>query len=265
MLRFATARGRGRTTQVFHSQVEMDQLRDYADDRLLAGCVYCGGREETKDHVPSRIFLDRPYPPNLPVVPACNTCNNGFSLDEVYLACLIEAVIAGTTDPHRIRRSRVAAILRRSPALRARIEASKYERDGETTFIPEPERVRAILRKLAIGHAAFELSFVPGPESMTTCWCPLHLMSDEDRQDFNAAHISTLLGEVGSRGVQRGLVTTVSLQAADGGFRELRALVHDWVDVQDGRYRYLAVHESDCVAIRIAIAEYLACEVHWAI
>src|SRR5438105_2056850 len=35
----------------------MDQLKSYADDRLINGCVYCGGPEETRDHVPSRVFL----------------------------------------------------------------------------------------------------------------------------------------------------------------------------------------------------------------
>jgi hypothetical protein len=64
----------------------MDQLRDHADNRLINGCIYCGGPEETRDHVPSRVFLDSPPPENLPVVWACASCNQGFSLDEAYLA-----------------------------------------------------------------------------------------------------------------------------------------------------------------------------------
>jgi hypothetical protein len=43
----------------------MEQLKSYADNRLVNGCVYCGGPEETRDHVPSRVFLDPPYPENL--------------------------------------------------------------------------------------------------------------------------------------------------------------------------------------------------------
>jgi hypothetical protein len=108
----------------------MDQLRSYADDRLVNECIYCGGSGETRDHVPSRVFLDPPFPENLPVVGACGLCNGGFSRDEEYFACLIESAVAGSTDPDHIRRPEVASILRRTPALRARIEAAKSFKDG---------------------------------------------------------------------------------------------------------------------------------------
>ena len=92
----------------------MDQLKNYADGRLLQGCIYCeSGKEETRDHVPSRVLLERPFPTNLPVMPACIDCNNDFSLDEEYVACLIECAIAGSTDPENISSLRVASILRR--------------------------------------------------------------------------------------------------------------------------------------------------------
>jgi len=132
----------------------MEQLRSYADDRLINGCIYCGGPEETRDHIPSRIFLDSPLPENLPVVGACWSCNNGFSRDEEYVACLIEAVIAGSTDPEHMRRPRVANVFRRAPALRARIERAKSSQNGRVQFGVEPNRVRNVLLKLARGHAA---------------------------------------------------------------------------------------------------------------
>jgi hypothetical protein len=108
----------------------MDQLRSFTDNRLINGCIYCGGPEETRDHVPSCVFLDHPLPENLPIVGACRSCNNGFSLDEEYVACLIESAVAGLTDPEIIRRPGVANILRRTPGLRARIEAAKCIVDG---------------------------------------------------------------------------------------------------------------------------------------
>ena len=80
----------------------MDQLSDFADDRLIDGCIYCGGMAETRDHVLSRILLDPPYPKNLPVVGACQQCNQGFSKDEQYLVCLLGSVLAGSTDPDKI-------------------------------------------------------------------------------------------------------------------------------------------------------------------
>jgi hypothetical protein len=41
----------------------------------MVGCVYCGRVTETRDHVPSRVLLDEPYPDNLPVVPSREACN----------------------------------------------------------------------------------------------------------------------------------------------------------------------------------------------
>jgi hypothetical protein len=60
----------------------MRQLRTFGDERELCLYAYCEGVPETRDHVPSRVLLDEPYPENLPVVPACKSCNSGFSADE---------------------------------------------------------------------------------------------------------------------------------------------------------------------------------------
>src|SRR5690349_5967316 len=95
----------------------MDPKHLFYDDRLKGFCVYCGGPEETRDHVPSKVLLDEPYPTPLPVVPACERCNGSFSLDEEYLACFIECTICGTTDPTKVRRPRIQRKLRDAPAL----------------------------------------------------------------------------------------------------------------------------------------------------
>ena len=74
----------------------MDPRKLFVDERLTGKCIYCGRNPETRDHVPSRVLLDKPFPDNLPVVDACRTCNEDFSQDEEYLACLIECAICGT-------------------------------------------------------------------------------------------------------------------------------------------------------------------------
>lgn len=242
----------------------MDQLKDLADDRLLQGCIYCGGAAETRDHVPSRVLLDSPLPSNLPVVAACYDCNNGFSRDEEYLACLIDCAIAGSTDPQRIRRRNVASILQRSPALRARIETAKSVIDGRASFAAEEARVRNVLLKLARGHAAFELS-MPLRETPTwLMWWPRSMMTDEQRDGYDASHVIHLFGEVGSRGTQRLLVTQVTLASRTGDVATLNFIINDWIDVQEDRYRYLAIHDSDGIRIKIVLSEFLACEVAWA-
>ena len=49
-------------------------------------CIYCGADEDlTVDHVPPKLLLMRPYPPNLITVPACRTCNQSFQKNDEYL------------------------------------------------------------------------------------------------------------------------------------------------------------------------------------
>jgi hypothetical protein len=243
----------------------VDQLRDYADSRLIQGCIYCDtGKEETRDHVPSRVFLDPPFPTNLPVVPACYTCNNGFAQDEEYLACLIECVLAGSTDPDCVQRPRVADILQKKMALRSRLEAAKSITDSRAFFTVEEARVENVVRKLARGHAAFELSLALRRQPTSLTWLPLSIMTDEERKSFETAHVTPLFGEVGSRGMQRLLVTQLKIKSATGRTSTVNVLINDWVDVQEGRYRYLAIDDTGGVKIKIVIAEYLACDVYWA-
>lgn len=241
----------------------MDQLKNLADERLIVGCIYCGEAEETREHVPSRVFLDAPLPENLPVVGACRKCNNDFSLDEAYLACLIEAVIAGTADPERIRRPGVANILRRTPALRARLEAAKSCANGQTQFAIEPERIKNIVVKLARGHAAFELSQPYRDEPTSVWWHPLAMMDEEHLGEFEASQIAETFGEIGSRGMQRWMVVQLTLQSDSGETSTKGMLVNDWVEVQEGRYRYHAIDDGDTAKIKLVIGDYLACEVVW--
>lgn len=242
----------------------MDQLQNLADNRLINGCIYCDGAADTRDHIPSRTLLDKPLPENLPVIGCCNPCNQGFSKDEEYVACFIEAVLAGSTEPEKIARASIARTLKRSPALRTRIESAKVQRDDRTEFRAEQDRIVNVMLKLARGHAAFELN-QPCRERPDHFWCgPLEAMSSDVRDSFNAPHFQHMLGEIGSRGIQRLLV----IQAAPGSSKagekpQPGLLLNDWVEVQEGNYRYLAIDDVGGVVIRIVIREYLACEVAW--
>ena len=241
----------------------MEQRKPFADDRLVNGCIYCGAGEETRDHVPSRVFLDEPFPENLPVVFACSSCNHGFSADEEYVACLIESAIDGSTNPTRIRRTKISTILRRSPALRSRIEASKRSQGGNEWFEPEQARMKNVILKLARGHAAFELETLC-PDDPTSFKCmPLLSMTVAEQESFDEAHYPHLFGEVGSRGMQRTLVVQAALQSADGSVSNIGFLINDWVEVQEGNYRYLAIDDDHGISVKIVIREYLACEVKW--
>ena len=109
------------------------QMKSYSNklfsDRRL-DYSYCGeGAPVTRDHVPSRILLDDPFPENLPLVGCCQECNSGFSQDEEYFAAAIECIIHSTSNPDLLSREKIKKVLRRNTKLKKRIEASFYEED----------------------------------------------------------------------------------------------------------------------------------------
>ena len=112
----------------------MRQLTNYGDTRQAEACAYCGKTTQTRDHVPSRILLDEPFPENLPIVPACLPCNNKASSDEEYLACLVECVICGTTDPARVGREKIRRALTKQRALQARLTAALRWENEQSLF-----------------------------------------------------------------------------------------------------------------------------------
>lgn len=241
----------------------MEQLKNLADDRLIYGCIYCGDLEKTRDHVPSKVFLDSPFPENLPVVGACENCNNSFSIDEEYLACLIECAVAGTTDPSYIRRPNIAKASQRSVSLRNKLEQAKKVTDKKTYFDIEEVRIKNVILKLARGHAAYELSQLCkfDPEYM---WCkPICTMSPEEYESFDAVHIVGLFGEIGSRNTQRLYVVQAIFKNPNGEESISNLLINDWIEVQERRYRYIAIDDNDKIIIRIVIGDYLACEISW--
>lgn len=239
----------------------MEQLKDLADSRLINGCIYCGGFPDTRDHVPSRALLDMPLPENLPVVGACRKCNNTFSSDEEYFVCLLETVLRGSTEA--VQRPGVAGIFSRSPALRARIEAARQVRDDQIIFSIEVERVKAVLLKLARGHAAYELSAVRRLEPSVFAWGPLALLSDEQREFIEEAHVPNVYPEIGSRAMQRMVLAQFTLSSLDGVDQQHGLLIDDWLEVQKGRYRYLAYEDHLGVHVKIVIDEYLYCYASW--
>jgi hypothetical protein len=228
----------------------------YGDDRKKGFCVHCGGRSESRDHVPSKVLLDEPLPENVMVSPSCLSCNQGFSLDEEYLACLLECVIAGEVDPTKIERRRVARILDQNPRLAAMLQKSRtINSEGNIEWRADVDRIKTVLMKLARGHVAYELNEPPLGEPSIFAFKPLGAMSSSERNAFedDVRDVSDepFWPEVGSRAMQRMMV--VGNMVLDGG----------WLVVQDGRYRFQAFASHDSFVVRLFIREYLACEVIW--
>ena len=232
----------------------MRQINPFSDERLLDKCVYCGRESDTADHVPSKIFIDEPFPENMPVVPACKVCNLGFSLDEQYLSCLIDYAKNGAVSPEDSQlREKVRNTLKHTPKLAISIvEQRILNANGVISFRFNKERVEKIILKLAKGHTAYELS-EPKYYAPTIVWYqPISCLSADARRAFETPPDSTILPEIGSRAFQKTFIDATMHTIKHPG----------WQEVQEGSYRYLAVVDAGAL-VRIVLSNYLACEVLW--
>lgn len=210
----------------------------------------------TSDHVPSKCFLQAPFPTNLPTVPVCKECNEGFSLDEEYFVSFLSAVLAGSTDPNLQEITSAGRAFQRNQKLKTRIDRSKtvhVTSNGELRlhWKPEYERINHVILKNARGHAFFEFGEPILEEPMHVWARPIASLSHGERDEFEGfteRGALTAWPEVGSRMMTR-VVTG-------------QDLVGDWVIVQEGTYRY-AVAQVGGMRVRSVIREYLATEVLW--
>ncbi len=231
----------------------MDPRQLFADERHAALCVFCGSPPTTREHVASRILLDDPLPDDLPLVRSCLDCNSGISQNEEYLACLIDCVVSGSTDPALVSREKVRASLLHSPALAARIASGRAkDASGNLIWAPEEERVQSVVVKLARGHAAHQYSEPQLDEPEHVMIGPLIVLSSEQRLAFETIPDSPGWPEIGSRAFVNLLVVNNTAESTDNG----------WIFLQKNRYRY-AVAQPGEIVVRIVLSEYLACEVVW--
>lgn len=170
----------------------MSHLFNYDDARQLTHCIYCGDDIETREHVPSRVFLDEPYPENLPVVGACGKCNRGYSLDEEYVACLIECARMGSVDPDFLEREKIRRILVRKPKLLGRIQKAFVNVGESPLFTVESKRFEYVLLKLALGHALFEQNEPVQEPPVSFSFGTLDNLSNETRKRFESIPLSKI-------------------------------------------------------------------------
>ncbi len=228
-------------------------LNNFGDSRMTERCVYCGGFPDTKEHTPSKVFFDKPYPNDMFVVGACKKCNQGFSLDEEYIACLIECARIGTTSPEKLERETVSKILSHSPKLGERIAQGITNQNGQTIFAVEEHRAERVMLKIAQSLALFEANEVFREEPEVFDIFPLHLLNSEKLEYFEEpvgeGQVS-VWPEVGSRAMQRLLIADTSVNH------------NGWVVLQEERFRFRVDVEAS-ISIRMVFSEYLACLIRW--
>ncbi len=216
----------------------MDPRNLFVDQRLTGFCVFCGAEPQSRDHCPSKVLLDEPFPADLdlPVVEACETCNTSFSKDEQYVACLIECALCGSAEPAQVQRPKIKRILQENPKLTTRLQTSrKTDNGGQVIWEVDRDRVRQVVLKLARGHIAYELSLPKLEEPHLVEFLPFVAMTVERRSAFENPASSEIAPwpEIGSRAFLRSLVVSNQVYHDDG-----------WIVVQPGRYRYLVTQTN---------------------
>lgn len=228
----------------------MDPKQLFIDQRFEGVCSYCGAWANSRDHVPSKILLDEPYPINLPVAESCNICNQGFSVSEEYVACMIECVKHGTTEPNNNFRPKIAATLRARPVIAQKIEAARFiSESGMIVWQPEIHRVREVVMKLARGHVAYELGLQRIDSPLVLEIIPIPTMSQDQLQSFFELRSSHIYPEIGSR-------SFINILKGKSSAYE------SWYVVQESTYQY-AVGQGSGDWVKIVIGDYLACQVVW--
>ena len=226
----------------------MEQIRSFADERWSTFCAFCGRLPDTRDHIPPRVFLDKPYPESLPVVGSCRNCNEGGSLDEEYVACLLEVAEHGTVEPAAFRRRKVARTLVARPFLAAKL-ASSLRPDGQFVLSQDDKvRLSAVIEKIGRGLWAYEMGETADRKGAVR-YEPTAALSNERLGTFRTLTQPALFPEVGSRMMFRVLII-------DDG-----PVPASWIEAQPGRFSYAVELFSDMGRVKMILGDYLAAEV----
>lgn len=128
--------------------ITLNGMSDVLNDR----CVFCGKQSTTKDHIPSKCLIEKPYPANLHKVNSCKKCNQSFSIDEEYFLNILAEI---SLNPVLLNKKESGSVYRarlRSPKLKDRISNSfVYGTDGRKYIQPEYERINKVIEKNALG------------------------------------------------------------------------------------------------------------------
>lgn len=226
-------------------------------------CVYCGDFADTREHCPSKVFLQKPLPTDLPVVPSCKKCNNAFSSDELYVSVFID-LLKNYFEKEKFPLN--DNIKKRINERKEAQEAKEcFERAIESNILENDNRIIRILEKLAICHSTYELSEGYNCDSWSGKATSLiygfrPLLSQDMISDMDSAIVinNAQVPEIGSRVYDHIYVVQPVLQSViDGDQKILNLCMMDWTEVQENNYRYICWLENGNINVRIVIKEFL--------
>lgn len=230
-------------------------------------CVYCGEESDTREHAPSKVFLQKPYPNDLPVLPACRKCNNSFSDDELYVEIYIDSIkfLSGYTSS--LKEENADRIKKNTAFLDAQSDLNKYY-NGEKVLINQ--KIERILTKLAICHMVYELSEGYGTNNCSIqpkyiSYSFLFNMSKSEIEIFNGFIFMNdkKVPTIGSRVFDKiYVIEPVLTSVNDSQNNKNQLLVMDWTEVQEHNYKYITwLENDDTFHVKIVIHDFLYAEV----
>ena len=221
------------------------------------GCIYCGNPATTREHVPSKAFLQEPYPDNLPTIPACFACNNGYSEDENYVACFLDILKSQVYYDYLVpeqTNSRMAKDKKLQNILQEQIKTQ----DDKVFYQLDKQRFDRILLKLARGHAGFEFDYVDFDNTNVKIWYDfLFHIPDEILQNFESVPEADIAPDVGLRAAGSPFILqNITLDEATS--------LSIWNEVQENRYRYQVFqNKKENITVKIVVLEFLYCVVEF--
>lgn len=231
------------------------------DKDTYSECIYCGKEAKTREHVPSKVFLSKPYPDNLGIVPACYECNKSFSKNELFLALIIELLKWNYYGDSYIIDEDTKGRINYNKTLVENIQSAIRN----NTFEQFEERVVKIIFKLAVGHAVFELSEGYCIKNGEISYSFFDTMSDEEIEDFTLPFNvgGEPVPEVGSRVFDRILFIDLNLASVEDSEQKtkLALVLLDWVDVQDNKYMYTCSKFGNKIVVKMVISDFLYTEI----
>lgn len=130
------------------------------------------------------------------------------------------------------------------------------------------ERLMRIFTKLAICHATYEISAGYYSQDHTITITRIvygikPLLELAEWQELERVEIISdeILPEIGSRAFRNIYVVEMEMESIDGDGCRIPMLLMDWVDVQEGFYKYQVYYKNGQVWVKMIIRDFLYCEV----
>lgn len=222
----------------------------YQDNRIAQYCIYCGEtKNNSKDHVPSKCLIDKPYPENLPTVACCPECNNSFSKIEEYTSCLLEMIKKLKLQNYDYKiRDKIQTSLEFNTKLQYQIK----EEIKNSTF--NKTRIFNFLSKQAKGHIFYHFSIFKWNETPKIEIYTVLDLTDSEIKTFLNTPEREKIGELGSRDCYDVLM----VEDHDGNMIKSFYL---WNTVQEEQYEYLTYLERNQIVVKIIIGGFFLCKI----